>query len=68
MAKTHEIQGYAVVLDKIVHVTRVFEAPKNQGVQFNVQLLGNARLQLKYPDRAQATLERDLLIQALQNA
>ena len=68
MAKIHEIQGYVVVLDKIVHVTRVFEAPKNQGAQFNIQLAGNARLQLKFPDRAQATLERDLLIEALQNA
>jgi hypothetical protein len=65
MANIHEIQGYVVVLDKVVHITRVFEAPKQQGAQFNVQLLGNAKLQLKYPDRAQATLERDLLIQAL---
>jgi hypothetical protein len=68
MAKIHEIQGYVIVLDKIVQVTRVFEAPKNQGAQFNVQLMGNARLQLKFPDRAQGTLERDLLIEALRNS
>jgi len=68
MAKIHEIQGYAVVLDKVVHITRVFAADKHQGAQFNVQLLGDARLQLKYPDRGQATLDRDLLIQALIDA
>ena len=56
-----------IVLDKVVHVTRVFEAPKAQGVQFNIQLLGDARLQLKFPDRARATLDRDLLIEALSN-
>jgi hypothetical protein len=68
MADLHHIQGYAVVLDKIVHVTRVFQGDGAAGAQFNVQLLGNARLQLKYPDRAQATLERDTLIRALENA
>lgn len=65
MAKLHEIQGYVVVLDKVVHITRVFEAPRDEGAQFNVQMAGGVRLQLKYPDRAQATLERDLLIEAL---
>jgi hypothetical protein len=65
MAKIHEIQGYVVVLDKVVHLTRVFKADKDQGMQFNVQLVGSARLQLKYPDLARATLERDLLIEAL---
>lgn len=68
MAKIHEIQGYVVVLDKVIHITRVFEASKNQGVQFNIQLLGNSRLQLKFPDRAQATLDRGLLIEALESA
>ena len=65
MAKIHEIQGYVVVLDKVVHLTRIFKADKDQGMQFNVQLAGEARLQLKYPDLARATLERDLLIEAL---
>ncbi|MFK7957214.1 MAG: hypothetical protein AB8B96_14050 [Lysobacterales bacterium] len=65
MARIHEVKGYAVVLDKIVHVTRVFEAKNGEGAQFNVQLVGNAKLLLKFPDRATATLERDLLIKAL---
>ena len=65
MAKIHEVKGYVVVLDKIIHITRVFEAKNGEGAQFNIQLLGNAKLQLKFPDRAAATLERDLLVQAL---
>ncbi len=65
MAKIYEIKGYVVVLDKIVHVTRVFEAKNGEGAQFNVQLMGTAKLLLKFPDRAAATLERDLLIKAL---
>jgi len=54
-----------VVLDKVVHITRVFEAKNGEGAQFNVQLMGSAKLMLKFPDRATATLERDLLIKAL---
>lgn len=65
MASIHDIQGYSLVLDKVVFVTRVFEAAGNAGAQFNVQLVGNARLQLKFPDRAEATLARDLLVKAV---
>ena len=65
MAEIHELQGYMVVLDKVVHITRIFKADKDQGMQFNVQMVGDARLQLKYPDLARATLDRDLLIEAL---
>ena len=65
MARVHEIQGYVLVLDKVVHLTRVFEADNDEGAQFNIRLLGDSRLQLKYPDRASATLERDLLIKAI---
>ncbi|MEM7706020.1 MAG: hypothetical protein AAF358_10735 [Pseudomonadota bacterium] len=65
MARIHEVKGYVVVLDKIIHITRVFEAKNEEGAQFNIQLLGDSKLQLKFPDRAAATLERDLLIKAL---
>lgn len=68
MAKVCEVQGYVLVLNKIVHITRVFEAANDEGAQFNVRLVGNSRLQLKYPDRAAATLERDLLIKALKES
>ena len=65
MAKIHEIQGYAIVLDKVIHITRVFEAANDEGAQVNVQLIGDALLKLKFKDRATATLERDLLIKAI---
>lgn len=68
MAKIHEIQGYAVVLDKIVHVTRVFEASNDEGAQVNIQLIGNTLLKLKFKDRATATLERELLIKAVKDS
>ncbi len=61
----YEIQRYAIVLDKVIHVTRVFEAENNEGFQFNIRLSGDMRLTLKYPDLAEATLQRDLFIKAL---
>lgn len=68
MAKLHEIQGYVLALDKIVHITRVFAADNDQGAQFNVRLLGNTLLKLKFPDRAAAALDREMLIKALREA
>ncbi|MDX1570395.1 MAG: hypothetical protein R3200_07910 [Xanthomonadales bacterium] len=65
MAAVHEIQGFVLVLDKIVHITRVFEASDEQGAQFNVRLMGDTLLKLRFPDRAQATLEREMLVKAL---
>jgi len=67
MAAVHDINGYTIVLDKIVHITRIFEAPRSQGTQFNVALVSGTRLQLKFPDPTKATLERELLIKAIKN-
>ncbi|MEM9531283.1 MAG: hypothetical protein AAGA23_10210 [Pseudomonadota bacterium] len=67
MAAIHEVQGYLVMLDKVIHVTRVFDAGE-EGAQFNVQCLGDVLLRLKFPDRAAATLDRDLLKKALLEA
>ncbi len=64
MAAMYEIQGYAVVLTRVVFVTRVFEAAAN-GAQFNVQLDGGGLLRLKFADRAEAGLARDMLIKAI---
>lgn len=61
----HEIQGYAVVLDKVAFVTRVFEAEEGEGFQFNIRFVGEMRLAPKYPTRHEADLQRQLLIQAL---
>ncbi|TDJ33917.1 MAG: hypothetical protein E2O56_03100 [Gammaproteobacteria bacterium] len=63
----YDIQGYAIVLDKVIHVTRVFESENNEGFQFNIRLSGEARLTLKHPDLAEATLQRDLFIKALRS-
>lgn len=64
----HEIKGYSIVLNKVAFVTRVFEARDDEGFQFNVQMDSDARLALKYPDRAAATLARELLVDALKSA
>ena len=61
----YDIQGYAIVLDQVIHVTRVFESESKEGFQFNVRLAGEARVTLKYPDLAEATLQRDLFIKSL---
>jgi len=61
----HEIQGYAVVLDKVAFVTRVFEAEEDEGYQFNIRFVGEMRLAPKFPTRHEADLQRRLLIRAL---
>ncbi|MEM9304946.1 MAG: hypothetical protein AAGE01_22735 [Pseudomonadota bacterium] len=65
--KTHEIQGYVLVLNQVVHITRVFTAPE-EGFQFNIGLTSGTLIKLKYPDRATAVLKRDLLIEAINDA
>jgi hypothetical protein len=35
--KVFELQGYAIVLDKVVFLTRVFEAEDGEGYQFNIR-------------------------------
>jgi hypothetical protein len=63
-----DLQGYAVVLDKIVFVTRVFEAEDEEGFQFNVRFTGDLRLTPKYPTRHEADLHRELLLKALKES
>ena len=63
--KTHELQGYTLVLNKIVFVTAIFNADDNEGAQFNVGFGSNTRIPVKYPNRADATLARSLLIQTI---
>ena len=64
----YDLQGYAVVLDKVAFVTRVFEAEGDEGFQFNVRFAGDARLALKYPTRHEADLQRELLLKALKES
>lgn len=64
----HEIQGYAIVLDKVVFLTRVFKAEADEGFQFNIVLSGDVRLSLRFPTRHDADLERAMLIQAIRDS
>jgi len=61
----YEIQGYAIVLDKVAFLTRVFKAEDEEGFQFNIRFSGDLRLTPKFPTRHEADLQRSLLINAL---
>ena len=63
-----EIQGYAVVLNKICFVTRVFRAENEEGFQFNIRFSDKLILPAKFPSRHDAELQRGLLIKALRDA
>jgi hypothetical protein len=63
-----EIQGYAVVLDKICFVTRVFNADGDEGFQFNIRFSDKLVLPVKFPARHEAELQRGLIIEAIKNA
>ncbi len=65
---TYDIQGFTICLDKVVLLSAVFEADNDEGWQFNVRLIGDVRLQVKRPTRADALLERQMLVRALQGA
>ena len=62
---TYELQGYVIVLNKVVFLTRVFEAEDGEGYQFNIRFAGDLRLAPKFPTRHEADLQRSLLIKAL---
>lgn len=64
----YDIQGFAIVLDKVSLVSRVFAASDDEGFQFNVTFDGDLRLPLKFPTRNDADLARQLFLQALKNA
>jgi hypothetical protein len=61
----YDIQGYTVVLDKIVFVTRVFKAEDGEGFQFNIRFTGDLLLAPKFPSRHEADLQRELMLKAL---
>lgn len=63
--RIYELQGYAIVLDKVAFLTRVFEAEGGEGFQFNIRFAADVRLAPRFPTRAEAELQRGLLIQAL---
>jgi len=61
----HEVQGYAIVTDKIIFVTRVFKAEGDEGYQFNIAFSGEMRLSLRFATRHEADLERELLLKSV---
>jgi hypothetical protein len=61
----YELQGFAIALDKVTLVSRVFAADNNEGFQFNISFSGDLRLPLKFPTRSDADLERQLFLKAL---
>ena len=63
----YELQGFAIVLEKVSLVSRVFTADKQEGFQFNITFDSELRLPMKFPTRNDADLERQLFLQALRN-
>lgn len=61
----YELQGFAVVLDKVALVSRVFTAENQEGYQFNITFSSELRLPVKFPTRTDADLERQLFLKAL---
>ena len=66
--RIHEIQGYALVTNKVVFVTRVFKAEAEEGYQFNIALSGDVRISPRFPTRHDADLERELLLKSVRDA
>jgi hypothetical protein len=64
----HDLQGYSMVLDKIVFVTRVFRADGDEGWQFNIRFSGDTLLSPRFPTRNDADLARGLLVQAIRES
>jgi len=60
-----EIQGYAIVLDKIAFLTRVFKADEGEGFQFNIRFSEGLLLSPKFAVRHEADLQRELLLKAI---
>lgn len=61
----YDLQGYAIVLDKVVFITRVFKAENEEGFQFNIRFSGDLRLAPQFATRHEAELGREQLIKAL---
>jgi hypothetical protein len=63
--RIYELQGYAIALDKVIFLTRVFAAEDGEGFQFNIRFGNDLRLAPKFATRPEADLQRSLLIKAL---
>ena len=63
----YELQGFAIVLDKVALVSRVFTADNKEGYQFNITFSSELRLPVKFPTRTEADLARQLFLKVLKN-
>ena len=63
----YELQGFAIVLNKVALVSRVFAADNNEGYQFNITFNNELRLPAKFPTRSDADLGRQLFLKALKS-
>ena len=61
----YELQGFAIALDKVALISRVFAADNKEGYQFNITFSSELRLPVKFPTRTDADLERQLFLKAL---
>jgi len=61
----YELQGFAIALDKVALVSRVFAADNKEGYQFNITFSSELRLPVKFPTRTEADLERQLFLKVL---
>lgn len=64
----YELQGFAIALDKVALVSRVFAADNKEGYQFNISFHGDLRLPVKFPTRNDADLARQLFLKALKES
>lgn len=64
-ANVFEIQGFTIVLNKVVFLTRVFSADDGEGFQFNIRFGSDLRLSPRFATRHEAELHRGLLVKAL---
>jgi len=63
----YELQGFAIALEKVALVSRVFVADNQEGYQFNITFSTDLRLPMKFPTRNEADLERQLFLSALRD-
>ena len=65
MATIHELQGFAIALDKVLFVSQVFPAKDDEGYQFNVCFAADMLLKPRFATRHEAELARGLLLKAM---
>ena len=66
--RVYELQGYAIVLDKVVLLTRVLSTEEGEGYQFNIRFAGDLRLAPRFPTRHEADLQQQAALQALKDS